>query len=563
MRPAKKPAPGGRSAAAGQKSSHARAKRPLISACLIVKNEEDNLPRCLGSIASAVDEIVLVDTGSTDRTVEIAQDHGAKVFHFEWCDDFSAARNESLRHATGEWIFWVDGDDELVESEPGALRQLCAAQAPEFGYWVEVRSPYGETGELEVAVQHWRLFRNNQLIWFRGRVHEEPWPPHPIEQHQIGRQDRVHVMHWGYVPKGDLMQRKSERNRRLLEKSIKEEPSKPIHYYNLGRQLCREGDPAGALSLFRTCLDLWRAEGGRNWSFAHSLFSFAAQAAVDSGEWQEALDIEAATPPHLVSAELLCKSGAALWLLGRREEAIARLNRALNDPSVIHPHLHDVSKSTWQPLLMLSGLYEQLGDLNKAHESAARALEYAPENPEILLACGYQAAKLGALEESLALLRKLLSGKRDDGYKAQARSVLLQVAQAQGDASLELEALGGDIQGLTEEGRVLRRAAVQAQLGNPQAQYDELHAGRAAHPQDYAIKFALADFLAEHDYEAEALNMLGAALDDPDAPAELYKRLSLLLSKAGRTEDAANAVQLYAQRVEQEAQRELALSTTA
>src|SRR5690242_19447443 len=116
MRPRQARRAGGRSAAA----------RPFISACLIVKNEEDNLARCLGSVASAVDEIVLVDTGSTDRTVEIAEQFGARVFHFTWCDDFSAARNESLRHARGEWILWVDGDDELVEAQPDALRTLCS-----------------------------------------------------------------------------------------------------------------------------------------------------------------------------------------------------------------------------------------------------------------------------------------------------------------------------------------------------------------------------------------------------------------------------------------------------
>src|SRR5690242_5378631 len=87
-----------------------RPAGPSISACLIVKNEEANLLRCLGSIRSSVDEIVVVDTGSTDRTVSVAESLGARVFHFEWCDDFSAARNESLRHAIGDWIIWVDGD---------------------------------------------------------------------------------------------------------------------------------------------------------------------------------------------------------------------------------------------------------------------------------------------------------------------------------------------------------------------------------------------------------------------------------------------------------------------
>src|SRR5579872_6223363 len=97
---------------------------PSIGACMIVKNEQENLARCLGSLRGAVDDIVVVDTGSTDRTIEIALEFGARVFHFDWIDDFAAARNESLCYATTDWVIWMDGDDELIETEPGALRKM-------------------------------------------------------------------------------------------------------------------------------------------------------------------------------------------------------------------------------------------------------------------------------------------------------------------------------------------------------------------------------------------------------------------------------------------------------
>jgi glycosyltransferase involved in cell wall biosynthesis len=81
------------------------------SLCLIARNEQITLPACLRSVAGLFPDIFLADTGSTDRTKEIAAHFGARVFDFPWCDDFAAARNEGLRHATGAWIFWIDADE--------------------------------------------------------------------------------------------------------------------------------------------------------------------------------------------------------------------------------------------------------------------------------------------------------------------------------------------------------------------------------------------------------------------------------------------------------------------
>ncbi len=87
-----------------------------LSACLIVRDSSRTLRACLESIRPWVDELVVVDTGSTDNTASIAQEIGARVFAFQWCDDFSAARNESLRYARGDWLFWMDSDDTIDAS---------------------------------------------------------------------------------------------------------------------------------------------------------------------------------------------------------------------------------------------------------------------------------------------------------------------------------------------------------------------------------------------------------------------------------------------------------------
>src|SRR5262249_53411265 len=101
--------------------------RPRVSLCLIVRNEEQNLPACLAPVAPLVDEMVVVDTGSIDNTPRVAAELGARVFDFAWQDDFAAARNESLRRASGDWALWLDADDRLDAANVRRLSDLLAA----------------------------------------------------------------------------------------------------------------------------------------------------------------------------------------------------------------------------------------------------------------------------------------------------------------------------------------------------------------------------------------------------------------------------------------------------
>src|SRR3990170_9028860 len=101
-------------------------RSPNISACMIVKNEEEFLPNCLNSIKAAVDEIIVVDTGSADDTVNIAKNFGAKVYHHPWNDSFSEARNHCLNYASGDWILQIDADEELEQADIPKLRLVIS-----------------------------------------------------------------------------------------------------------------------------------------------------------------------------------------------------------------------------------------------------------------------------------------------------------------------------------------------------------------------------------------------------------------------------------------------------
>ncbi len=142
-------------------SQLARGPAAIVSLTMIVRNEENNLPRCLESVRGLFDEVVIVDTGSQDRTIEIARSFGAKVFEFVWVDDFAAARNEALAHATGDFVFWLDADDVVEPAERDKLQALLAGLSTDdpAGYVVRCAcdpSPDGVGGET--VVDHIRLF---------------------------------------------------------------------------------------------------------------------------------------------------------------------------------------------------------------------------------------------------------------------------------------------------------------------------------------------------------------------------------------------------------------------
>src|SRR5437763_14372147 len=145
---------------------------------MIVKNEEANLPACLESVRGLFDEIVIVDTGSTDRTKESAAAFGAKLFEFAWVDSFAAARNECLRHATGNWIFWMDADDRLDEANRQKLRALFASLKNEnAAYTLKCLClPDPESGAA-TTVDHVRLFPTHPALRREDRVHEHTLPP--------------------------------------------------------------------------------------------------------------------------------------------------------------------------------------------------------------------------------------------------------------------------------------------------------------------------------------------------------------------------------------------------
>lgn len=228
-----------------------------VSLTMIVRDEERNLPDCLASCADLFDELVIVDTGSRDQTKAVAaaarDRHGraARVFNFAWCDDFAAARNESLRHATGEWVFWMDADDRLDESNRRKLAELLASLDHQYlGYEMGQVSPFPD-GQVTPPFRQLRLFpRQPGLKWW-GRIHEGLVGGAEMPRVNAG----IHIWHVGYHDPATL-EAKSNRNLRLLEMQIAETPRNAVVLFHLAREYLIKGRAAEASLILERLDDL-------------------------------------------------------------------------------------------------------------------------------------------------------------------------------------------------------------------------------------------------------------------------------------------------------------------
>jgi Tfp pilus assembly protein PilF len=219
---------------------------PSVSLCMIVKNEADNLADCLTSVGDFPTEIIIVDTGSTDSTVEIARSFGARVEHFTWIDDFAAARNESIKYATGDWVFWLDADDRVPPESVGKLKQAVASGRTD-AYRCRMVSPLTDDPNPAVSqVYYTSLFRNRRGVQFEDPIHETPTES-ILRLGLTVANTNIVVHHTGYSGDPAMLRAKSARNVKILRQCIDREPDKAKWRYQLGVSLYQMADYAGAI----------------------------------------------------------------------------------------------------------------------------------------------------------------------------------------------------------------------------------------------------------------------------------------------------------------------------
>ena len=379
---------------------------------MIVKNEEAFLRGCLESARGLVDEMIVVDTGSTDHTLDIAREFGVSLHHFQWIDDFSAARNESIRHARGEWILYLDADERIDGLSMRDCVRTTAASGEFDAYSVPIRSLHTEENRQDPRVSYnIRLFKRLPGIHFTGEVHERVEPFLESVGASIGRAP-FFIDHLGYNADPETLMAKLRRNHALTLKHLKRNPEDAYALYYLGLTLIQLKEHQEALGAFRDAL----SHAGENPHFRALILNMAACSHLLLGEYapsvamaKESLSlIQGQNTAHILL-------GLAAYEQKQYGGAIPHLKRAC-EFLALPPERRETDLSHEQSAnetVLLQALSDSLIQLNRHAEAIPvlmRKMETGATDPDTARTLGICLLNSGDDRRALPWLEKALRG---------------------------------------------------------------------------------------------------------------------------------------------------------
>ncbi|MDQ0194843.1 glycosyltransferase [Paenibacillus wynnii] len=350
-----------------------------ISLCMITKNEERFLMDCLNSVKDAIDEIIIVDTGSTDRTCEIALSFGAKIYHRPWEQDFAAPRNFGIDRAKGQWILILDADETLEASV--TIRQMVTdAEKDIEGFLMNICNYSDDAKSLIEQSVGLRLFRNQPRFRYFGALHEQL----PLQDANVALSGLI-IHHFGYMPSVTLAKEKHIRNLEILMKEKVKNPNSAFVYYNLGTEYVRLKQYSTALKHYTTSLDLLDQETGYE-ARMYKLMTLCY------------LHLEP-NPKHLSTLQqgvqyfpdypdLYYMRGLYFEKLGIYPQAVADFihclvmdHRLENVPDI---YVKEEGITSYKAYFALGRVYEKLGKHQEAFTAYGRSLRCKPLYPEVM-----------------------------------------------------------------------------------------------------------------------------------------------------------------------------------
>ncbi len=359
-----------------------------LSVCMIARDEEANLAVAIGSVKAVAQEVIVVDTGSRDQTMQIATDLGARVLSVAWQNDFSLARNVALGAARGDWILSLDADQQLDANCLPALRRAMASPAKAQLLHIDLMGEDATQAPVS-SFPTLRLFRRDERIRFRGRVHEDvsgslvdmgcgDWPD-----------SGVRLRDTGYIDAGER-RRKRERNLSLLEQARTEAPGDLFVAYKLAttlpasRYLERRAILAQAMQVALTL----HAEALCNMTFMARLISAAVDELVDQGRLCDAATLCQNLSPK-VGPAIDFAAGRALARAGCMAPAADLLTRYLDSSAqeLRNLGMDDAAASPAEACRWLGWMMLVAGNITQSRSWLDRALSLAREDQAIGAGC--------------------------------------------------------------------------------------------------------------------------------------------------------------------------------
>lgn len=328
-----------------------------FSVCMIVKNEAEMLERTLPEVSKAADELIVLDTGSSDATIKVAEKYGAKVHEFKWVNDFSAARNESLKYASGDWVLWLDADEYIKPEDLRTLKDTLAHSEASDHSLTLYESKIGQC-ETKNGFQRTKVFRNGQGYHFIRPINEQLVD----EQGRVasGNVIPVSIYHWGKNLAEERMKAKRERYVKLYSEALAQSPNDPYIHFLLGNNLNELGRLAESAGHYSRAYELAPKKdiGKQALEKLAQTQLRSKQLAEAAGSAQTLIELD---PKSVVARNVF----ASIYLVsGKVDEAIKVLTEALNIKT--DGLVENQYQSKAMPNFLLSKAYQLKGDKAKA-----------------------------------------------------------------------------------------------------------------------------------------------------------------------------------------------------
>ncbi|ABO49918.1 glycosyl transferase, family 2 [Desulforamulus reducens MI-1] len=332
----------------------------MITLCMIVKNEEHNLARCLNSVKDSVDEMIIVDTGSKDTTVDIAKQFDAKVYSYHWDDDFAAARNFSISKAIGDWILYLDADEELETNCCQRLKALANKPGID-GYFFQINN----LSDSNDTIRHInvRMFKNKPEHRFEGRLHEQIMNSITSNGGLVVN-SRINIFHYGYLSSEFIAKNKARRNYRINKRLVEEYPNQPFYLYNLAGAYINLDDLEGAAANYRKALEMVDLKA----LYAPNIFLSYISCLIKLGQLAEAVKyIEESKIYYPDYVDIHFLEGQLFSRLGHTERARLCFEKCLSlGEQTKGKYTSRTGVGSFLPLFELAQIYKTYGDIKKA-----------------------------------------------------------------------------------------------------------------------------------------------------------------------------------------------------